>query len=154
MNVQLPVLRVQMLGGLSLMFGEKPISFSRNTTTKAMKLLQILLYYGEKGISRNKLIENLYKAEELADAPNSLRVTSYRLKKLLVNMGLPEHNYIKISKGIYFWNGPMETEVDDNITKNVKTRAEKAFLMNAIQTLGLNDFTKIAFCIKYTGINI
>ena len=112
MNVQLPVLRVQMLGGLSLMFGEKPISFSRNTTTKAMKLLQILLYYGEKGISRNKLIENLYKAEELADAPNSLRVTSYRLKKLLVNMGLPEHNYIKISKGIYFWNGPMETEVD------------------------------------------
>lgn len=112
MNVQLPVLRVQMLGGLSLMFGEKPISFSRNTTTKAMKLLQILLYYGEKGISRNKLIENLYKAEELADAPNSLRVTSYRLKKLLVNMGLPEHNYIKISKGIYFWNGPMETEID------------------------------------------
>ena len=77
-----------------------------------MKLLQVLLYYGEKGISRNKLIENLYKAEELADAPNSLRVTSYRLKKMLVNMGLPEHNYIRISKGIYFWNGPMDTEVD------------------------------------------
>lgn len=67
MDITLPVLKVQMLGGLSLMFGEKPISFSRNTTTKAMKLLQILLYYGEKGISRNKLIENLYKAEELAD---------------------------------------------------------------------------------------
>lgn len=43
---------------------------------------------------------------------------------------------------------------EDNITKNVKTRAEKAFLMDAIQSLGLNDFTKIAFCIKYTGINI
>ena len=112
MDVKLPVLRVQMLGGLSLMYGDKPISFSRNTTTKAMKLLQVLLYYGEKGISRNKLIENLYKAEELADAPNSLRVTSYRLKKMLVNMGLPEHNYIRISKGIYFWNGPMDTEVD------------------------------------------
>ena len=81
MDVKLPVLKVQMLGGLSLMYGDKPISFSRNTTTKAMKLLQVLLYYGEKGISRNKLIENLYKAEELADAPNSLRVTSYRLKK-------------------------------------------------------------------------
>lgn len=94
------------------MFGDTPISFSRNTTTKAMKLLQILLYYGEKGISRNKLIENLYKTEELADAPNSLRVTSYRLKKMLVNMGLPEHNYIRISKGIYYWNGPMEIEVD------------------------------------------
>ncbi len=124
MNIQLPVLKVQMLGGLSLMYGEEPISFSRNTTTKAMKLLQILLYYGEKGISRNKLIENLYKAEELADAPNSLRVTSYRLKKMLVNMGLPEHNYIRISKGIYFWNGPMQTEVDVHQFSELIQRAE------------------------------
>ena len=112
MEVNLPVLKVQMLGGLSLMYGDEPISFSRNTMTKAMKLLQILLYYGEKGISRHKLIENLYKVEELADAPNSLRVTSYRLKKLLVHIGLPEYNYIRISKGIYYWNGPMKTEVD------------------------------------------
>ena len=124
MNIQLPVLKVQMLGGLSLMYGEEPISFSRNTTTKAMKLLQILLYYGEKGISRNKLIENLYKAEELADAPNSLRVTSYRLKKMLVNMGLPEHNYIRISKGIYFWNGPMRTDVDIHQFCDLIQRAE------------------------------
>ncbi len=124
MNIQLPVLKVQMLGGLSLMYGEEPISFSRNTTTKAMKLLQILLYYGEKGISRNKLIENLYKAEELADAPNSLRVTSYRLKKMLVNMGLPEHNYIRISKGIYFWNGPMRTDVDVHQFCDLIQRAE------------------------------
>ena len=125
MNIQLPVLKVQMLGGLSLMYGEEPISFSRNTTTKAMKLLQILLYYGEKGISRNKLIENLYKAEELADAPNSLRVTSYRLKKMLVNMGLPEHNYIRISKGIYFWNGPMRTVVDIHQFCDLIQRAEE-----------------------------
>ncbi len=41
MDIKLPVLKVQMLGGLSLMFGEEPISFSRNTTTKAMKLLQM-----------------------------------------------------------------------------------------------------------------
>ena len=27
MNIQLPVLKVQMLGGLSLMYGEEPISF-------------------------------------------------------------------------------------------------------------------------------
>lgn len=107
------------------MFGDMPISFSRNTTTKAMKLLQILLYYGEKGISRNKLIENLYKTEELADAPNSLRVTSYRLKKMLVNMGLPEYNYIRISKGIYYWNAPMETEVDVHTFVSLLQEAEK-----------------------------
>lgn len=42
---------------------------------------------------------------------------------------------------------------EDNITKNVVTRAEKAFLINSIKTLGLNDYQKIAFCIKYTGMN-
>lgn len=112
MDIKLPVLKVQMLGGLSLTWGDTVLSFSRKTATKAIKLLQILLYYGEKGISRNELIENLYKTEELMDALNSLRVTAYRMKKMLVNMGLPEYNYIKISKGIYYWNGPMETKVD------------------------------------------
>ena len=97
MDIKLPMLKVQMLGGLSLTWGDTVLSFSRKTATKAIKLLQILLYYGEKGISRNELIENLYKTEELMDALNSLRVTAYRMKKMLVNMGLPEYNYIKIS---------------------------------------------------------
>lgn len=107
------------------MYGDQPISFSRSTATKAIKLLQILLYYGKKGIPRNKLIENLYKVEELADATNSLRVTSYRLKKMLVNIGLPSYNYIRISKGIYFWNGPMETEVDVHRFFRLIQEAEK-----------------------------
>lgn len=112
MNGNAPVLKVEMFGGFSLTLGDQPLPFTRNTTTKVMKLLQILLYYGEKGIARNKLIESLYKTEEMADASNSLRVTSYRLKKMLVNMGLPEYNYVRISKGIYYWNCPMKTEID------------------------------------------
>ncbi|MDO5146255.1 MAG: bacterial transcriptional activator domain-containing protein [Eubacteriales bacterium] len=125
MNIEKPVLKVQLLGGMSLMYGDKPISFSRNTTTKAMKLLQILLYFGERGISRGKLIENLYRAEELADAPNSLRVTAYCLKKMLVTMGMPEHNYIRISKGTYYWNAPMETQVDVHRFKQLIQEAEQ-----------------------------
>lgn len=41
---------------------------------------------------------------------------------------------------------------EDNITKNIVTRAEKAFLIESIKALGLNDYQKIAFCIEYTGI--
>lgn len=93
-------------------YGDRPISFRRNTATKSMKLLQILLHCGENGIARAKLLENLYGREELADVSNNLRVTSHRLKKMLVDAGLPEYDYIQIKSGIYRWNAPMEAEVD------------------------------------------
>ncbi|MDD7114584.1 MAG: BTAD domain-containing putative transcriptional regulator [Lachnospiraceae bacterium] len=130
MEEKIPVLKVQMLGGFSMTLGEKPLSFSRNSTTKAMKLLQILLYHCEKGISREKLIEYLYGREDMADAANSLRVTVHRMKKMVVDMGLPEYNYVKISKGIYRWDAPMETIVDahvfEHILEKAKTEENKA----------------------------
>lgn len=109
---KLPVLKVHMLGGFSMEYGDRPISFRRNTATKSMKLLLILLHCGENGIARAKLLENLYGREELADVSNNLRVTSHRLKKMLVDAGLPEYDYIQIKSGIYRWNAPMEAEVD------------------------------------------
>lgn len=80
MSDHLPVLKVRLFGGFSASYGEIPVSFGRNTTTKAMKLLQILLYHGDTGISRDKLLDELYGREELADAANNLRVTAHRLK--------------------------------------------------------------------------
>lgn len=103
MSDHLPVLKVRLFGGFSASYGEIPVSFGRNTTTKAMKLLQILLYHGDTGISRDKLLDELYGREELADAANNLRVTAHRLKKIIVDAGLPSHNYINIKKGIYRW---------------------------------------------------
>lgn len=118
------VLKIQMLGGFSMMWGNRPLSFSRNSTTKAMKLLQILLYYSKQGIARQTLIEYLYGREEMADASNSLRVTVHRMKKMLADLGLPNYNYVKISKGIYQWDAPMETEVDAFVFDEILAEAE------------------------------
>ena len=112
MSEKLAVLEVHMLGDFSVMYGEQPIAFGKNTTTKAMKLLQILLYYGEQGIAREKLLSLLYGRDELADAANNLRVTVHRLKKMIVEAGLPEAEYVNIKKGIYSWQAPMKTIVD------------------------------------------
>ena len=116
---KLPVLKVHMLGGFSMEYRDKPISFRRNTATKSMKLLQILLHCGEGGIARGKLLESLYGREELADVANNLRVTSHRLKKMLVDAGLPEYDYIQIKSGIYRWSSPMEVEVDVHVFSNL-----------------------------------
>ena len=124
MAESLPKLKVHVLGGFSITYGDTPISFGRNTVTKAMKLLQILVYHGDKGITRGQLLEDLYGREELADAANSLRVTVHRLKKLLPSIGLPEGEYVNIKKGIYRWDAPMETVVDTTVFVQVLAQAK------------------------------
>ena len=64
MENQLPELKVNMLGRFSITYGEQPITFKRNSATKAVKLLQILLHSslvedrGSTGISRAQLLDD------------------------------------------------------------------------------------------------
>lgn len=81
MDNQLPELKVNMLGRFSITYGDQPITFKRNSATKAVKLLQILLHssltenQGNGGISRAQLLDDLFGREELANVGNNLRVT-------------------------------------------------------------------------------
>lgn len=43
---------------------------------------------------------------------------------------------------------------EDNVRKNVITRAEKAYLLKCIKSLGINDYQKVAFCLDYTGMKL
>lgn len=112
MEKQLPVLSVQMFGKEQITYGDHPIFQGKNIVTKSMKLLFILLHNGDKGIARKELLGFLFGNEDLANAGNSLRVAIHRLKKQLVDLGLPEYEYVISKKGIYYWDSPMKTEVD------------------------------------------
>lgn len=120
----LPVLKVRLFGKERITYGDEPILYGRNSVTKAMKLLMILLHSGKDGIPRNKLLEDLYGREEVSDAANNLRVTIHRLKKMLVEAGLPEYEYIISRNGIFYWDSPMETEVDTEVFKDLLAQVE------------------------------
>lgn len=47
-----------------------------------------------------------------------------------------------------------QQDFEEKIKDNVVTRAEKAFLMESIKSLKLNDYQRIAFCENYTGIRL
>ena len=118
MDKQLPELKVNMLGRFSITYGDQPITFKRNSATKAVKLLQILLHssltenQGNGGISRAQLLDDLFGREELANVGNNLRVTVFRLRKMLIEAGLPEYDYIVKEKGVFYWRSPMKTDLD------------------------------------------
>ena len=50
-------LRVQMLGGFSLIWKGKPITLERTNRTKTMRIFQMLLYEGISGAPSERLME-------------------------------------------------------------------------------------------------
>lgn len=140
MEEKLSTLRVQVLGGFSISYENKLISFSKSSSTKAMRLLQILLYYSENGISREQLLEYLFGDEDIANAANNLRVTVHRLKRVISETGLPKHDYISLKKGIYEWHSPkgMKVIVDAlemrNLIENAKLESDEEKKIMMLET--------------------
>lgn len=152
MENKMPLLQVRLFGKERITYGDVPILFGRNSITKAVKLLLILLHYGEDGIARNRLLEALYGREELANAGNNLRVTIHRLKKILVEAGLPEYEYIVSKGGFYYWDSPMEAVVDTKVFQALIGQAEEepdpkkklAMLTEACQMYGGEFLQKLS----------
>lgn len=106
------MMRVRMLGGLSIEYEGSPLSLERTITSKSMQLLEILVYFQKTGIPRALLLDMLYKKDKVIDPGNNLRVTSHRLKKLIEASRLPEGDYIRTAGKVYYWDAPVETWVD------------------------------------------
>ena len=119
------VLKVQMFGTYSIEYEGNPVSFERNTTTKTNQLMQILLQAGEKGVTRAKLLSDLFGDEEMSNPANSLRATVFRLRRLLAAAGLPEDEYVTIKGGSYYWTSGIPYELDAHQFEELLKKAEK-----------------------------
>lgn len=104
-------LEVNLLGSFSIKYEEKPISFGKRSQSRFMQLFQLLALHPE-GMVKDKLIEALYEWEAITNKNNSLNTLIYRLRKSLVTGGLPEEDYIKVSKGLCIWAGSMSLKTD------------------------------------------
>lgn len=123
MKTEQKILYVQLLGGFQVTWGGEPLNLPISSATKTMQFFQIIVLSGRKGITRELLVKYLSEGQELSDPANSLRVTNYRLRRILADSGLPNCNYIQIVKGSYCWNYeiPLETDVGEfeNLIKEV-----------------------------------
>lgn len=126
MKDNLPILEVKALGGFSMRYEEKTISIGSGKSTKAVKLLQILLCSEGRTVSRERLLDMLYGNEDITDAANNLRVTTFRLKKMLVTAGLPQYDYIQIKSGMYSFAAPMEVVLDADRFVSLCDQADEA----------------------------
>ena len=103
-----------MLGGFSLLYDQQEILLKCNETSKVMQLFLLLLYAGDQGIAKAKILEDLYAQEEIQDSKNALRILMFRLKKLLKDTGILSGDEVRTEKGNCFFGGSYEMQIDVN----------------------------------------
>lgn len=115
MDMPEKTLRVQMLGGFAMYYGDEAVSLNKIGSSKSARLLQMLLLSLPAGLPKNELIDNLYGWNEGVDVANrnkNLNNLIYRLKGQLTSCGLPNEEYVELSDGMCCFKCSMPVEVD------------------------------------------
>lgn len=114
---------MNMLGGFSMRYGEREISFARSGNSKFIQLLQLLMIHPRRQIAKAQIIETLYGDEQIENTNLTLNNTIFRLRKQLIKAGLPQNQYIEVRRGTCIWNMEVPACVD---VREFETLAERA----------------------------
>lgn len=130
-------LRVKLLGGFSIEYAGRPISFGKRTQSRFIQLFQLLMLHQE-GVAKDRLIEALYGWEDIGNKNICLNNLVYRLRKQLAAAGLPKEEYVKVGSGICVWDGviPVDSDVmrfEQECSAGFHAKDEDAQLMHFTQ---------------------
>ena len=118
-------LTIRMFGGFEMVYNEQVLNLGHSQTTKAMKLLQLLLFYGDKGIHRSQIVQYLFGIDAEGNVQSNLRVVVHNLRKILEKSGLPKEEYISIEAGVYRFVSNFTIDIDakrfEYLIKKAKT---------------------------------
>ncbi|MDO5111441.1 MAG: BTAD domain-containing putative transcriptional regulator [Clostridia bacterium] len=125
MEKEQQVLQVRFMSGFSLTYGKQVMGLAKEMSSKARQLLATLLYFNRTGVPREKIIANLYQNED-ADAANSFKALVFRLRRKLLQCGLPEGDYVVVKDGLYRFGDAVEVETDTDQFRAVIEAADGA----------------------------
>ena len=118
-------LHVKFMSGFELTYGQQSMGLAKEMSSKARQLLAALLYFNQTGVPREKLIANLYQNEDL-DTGNSFKALVFRLRRKLVQCGMPEGEYIVVKDGLYRFGDVVTVEADTDIFRAAIAEADEA----------------------------
>lgn len=106
------VLRIKMFGNFSMMYGETSLLGKKVSETQFTYLMQILLHNRKTGVSRERLEEMLFGDRDIKNVHHTMQSVIYNAKNKLKKSGLPDVNYIKLEKGVFYWTDEIPVEED------------------------------------------
>lgn len=118
-------LKVKLFGNFSLMYGEQSLLGKKVSETQFTLLMQILLYYHKTGVSREHLEELLFGDRDIKNVHHTMQSVIYNAKNRLRKAGLPDVNYIRLEKGIFYWNEEIPVNADTTRFEELYEKADK-----------------------------
>lgn len=123
-NTKHNVLYAQYFGSFSLTYNRKLITGkSKSSENQFNYLMQLMLYKGTEGISRNQLLSSLFTGRDPENPGHAIYSIMYNAKKKLQNCGLPDVNYFIQKDGKFYWNQEIPVQSDvmefDELLKKV-----------------------------------
>ena len=104
---------VHMLGNFRMEYDGKPLCAERmHRDGQFVRMMQAILYFAKKGISKDKLEEYVVGELEMDVPHTALRVMVYKTKKKLKELGVEGENLIYLKDGMYYWTDEIEVASD------------------------------------------
>ena len=117
-------LKVEMLGGFTIIYGETRITEQAKRASKIWKLLQYLIANRNKTVSQEELIEIFCDDEIVSNPGSAVRTMVYRARGALSAAGIPFADSMIVSKnGGYMWNNSLGCIIDAEEFENLCKRA-------------------------------
>ena len=137
-NRMFGTMEIRMLGGFTISYDGQEIALGRSSTAKFIQLLQIVWLHGEKGISKEQVMNSLYDREQVSNINNSLNNLIYRMRRQMVQAGLPEAMYICNQDGLCV--------IDESIPVNVDAAEFKSLMEKG--NLSVGESEKASYYVK------
>ena len=107
------ILNVRMFGGFALDWNGKAVTGNtKSGESQFAYLLQLVLHYREKGVSRDLLERVLFGERDIDDVHHATRSVIYNANRKLKTMGLPDAHCIQQRKGVCHWTDAVAVQED------------------------------------------
>ena len=104
---------IQKLGGFRISSGNAWVEESAKKAPKLWKLLQYLIIFRHRPISKEELISAIWADDDQTDPGNAMRNLIFRIRSMLAKSGISQRLEMLTSKsGSYCWNNELVCVVD------------------------------------------
>ncbi len=120
------ILKINMLGGFSMQYGEHFIDERSNRSKKLWLLLEYLVTFRDREIPQSEIIDFLWANDANSNPANTLKTLLHRVRTTIDELQHPDGGWlIHCRRGIYTWNRDIKCVVDADVFETLCQKAEQ-----------------------------
>ena len=118
------VIYVKTMGSYSVSYNGSEIALGTRGDSQIGLMMLLMFHFGKDGVSRSLIKSTLFEDRDIEDVSHAIRNVIYNMRKNFKAHGLPDVNYVKQSKGIYYWTDEVPVIED---AREFEQLVDKAF---------------------------